>query len=175
METETLFWGASKITADGDCSHKIKRHLFLRRKAMTNLDRILKSRDVISSTKVCLVKAMVFPVVLYGSESSIIEDWALKDWCFWTVVLEKTLKSLLDCKEIQPVHPKRNQSWIFIGRTDAERTPILWPPDVKNWFIGKDLDAWRDWRQEERGRQRMRCWMASPTLWTRVWVSSRNW
>ena len=80
------------------------------------------------------------------------ESWALKNWCFWTVVLEKTLESSLDCKEIQPVSPKGNQSWIFIGRTDAEaETPILWPPDVKNWLIGKDPDAGKDWRREEKG------------------------
>ena len=80
------------------------------------------------------------------------EGWAPKNWCFWTVVLEKTLESPLDCKEIQPVHPKGNQSWIFIGRTDAEaETPILWPPDAKKWLIGKDLDAGKDWRQEEKG------------------------
>ena len=85
------------------------------------------------------------------------ESWAPKNWCFWSVVLEKTLESHLDCKEIQSVHPKGNQSWIFIGRTDAEaETPILWPPDVKNWLIGKDADAGKDWRQRRRGRQRMR-------------------
>ena len=80
------------------------------------------------------------------------ESWALKNWCFWTVVLEKTLEGLLDSKEIQPVHPKRNQSWIFIGRADAEaETPILWPPNAKNWLIGKDPAAGKDWRQEEKG------------------------
>ena len=80
------------------------------------------------------------------------ESWVLKNWCFWTVVLEKTLESPLDCKEIQPVHPKGNQSWIFIGRTDAKaETPILWPPDVKNWLVWRDPDAGRDWRQEEKG------------------------
>ena len=80
------------------------------------------------------------------------ESWVPKNWCFWTVVLEKTLESPLSCKEIQPVHPKGNQSWIFIGRTDAEaETPILWPPDVKDWLIWKDPDAGKDWRQEEKG------------------------
>ena len=80
------------------------------------------------------------------------ESWALKNWCSWTVVLEKTLESPLDCKEIQPVHPRGDQSWIFIGRTDAEtETPILWPPDAKNWLVGKDPDAGKDWRQEEKG------------------------
>ena len=85
------------------------------------------------------------------------ESWALKNWCFWTVVLEKTLESPLECKEIQPVHPKGDQSWIFIVRTDAEaETPILWPPDVKSWLIGKDLDAGKDWRWEEKGTKRMK-------------------
>ena len=80
------------------------------------------------------------------------ESWAPKNWCFWPVVLEKTLESPLDCKEIQPVHPKRDQSWVFIGRTDAKaETPILWPPDVKSWLIGKDPDAGKDWGQEEKG------------------------
>ena len=85
------------------------------------------------------------------------ESWVLKNWCFWTVLLEKTLESPLDCKEIQPVHPKGNQSWMFIGRTDIEvETPILWPPDAKSWLIGKDPDAGKDWRQEEKGWQRTR-------------------
>ena len=143
----------SKITADGDCSHEIKRRLLLGRKVMINLDSILKSRDITLSTKVHLVKTLVFPVVMYGCESWTIkkaEHW--RNWCFWTVVLEKTLESPLDCKEIQPVHPKGNQSWIFIGRTDAEaETPILWPPDLKSWLIWKDPDAGKDWGQEEKG------------------------
>ena len=85
------------------------------------------------------------------------ESWVLKNWCFWTVVLEKTLESPLDCKDILPVHPKGDKSWVFIGRTDAEaETPILWPPHAKRWLIGKDPDGGRDWGQEERGRQRMR-------------------
>ena len=85
------------------------------------------------------------------------QRWAPKNWCFWTVVLEKTLESSLDFKEIQPVHPKGNQSWIFIGRTYAEAdTPVLWPLDAKNWLIGKDPDAAKDWRQKRRGQQRMR-------------------
>ena len=85
------------------------------------------------------------------------ESWTQKNWCFWTVVLEKTLESPLDCKEIKPVNPKGNQSWIFIGRTDAEaEAPILCPPDVKNWLLGKDSDAGEDWRQEEKGMMRMR-------------------
>ena len=119
---------------------------------MTNLDSILKSRDITLPTKVHLVKAMVFPVVMYGCESwTIKKSWAPKNWCFWTVVFEKTLESPLDCKEIQPVHPKGDQSWVFIGRTDAEaETAILWPPDAKSWLIGKDPDAGKDWWGQQR-------------------------
>ena len=147
-----IFLG-SKITVDGDCSHEIKRCLLLGRKAMTNLDSILKSRDIYFANKGPSNQS-------YGFSSSHIwmweldykESWALKNWCFWTVVLEKTLESLLDCKEIQPVHPKGNQSWIFIGRTEAEaETLILWPPNAKNWLIWKDPDAGKYWRWEEKG------------------------
>ena len=104
------------------------------------------------------------------------ESWVPKNGCFWTVVLEKTLETHLDCKEIKSVNPKGNQSWIFIRRTNAEaETPILWSPDVKKWLIGKDPDAGKDWRLEEKGWQSMRCWMSSPTQWTWVWVNSRSW
>ena len=103
------------------------------------------------------------------------ESWVPKNWCFWTVVLEKTLESPLDCQEIQPVHRKGNPSWIFIGKTDAEaETPILRPPDAKNWFIWKDPDAGKDWRWEGDNRG-WDGWMASPTWWTWVWVSSGSW
>ena len=141
-----------KITVDGDCSHEIKRCLFLGRKIMTNLDSLLKSRDITLSTKVRLVKAMVFPLVMYDCES-----WAVKKterrridafelWCW------RRLLSPLDCKEIQPVHPKGDQFWVFIGRTDVEaEAPILWPPDAKSWVIWKDPDAGKDWGQEEKG------------------------
>ena len=119
---------------------------------MTNLDSILKSREITLPTKVHLVKAMVFPVVKYGCELDYKESSAPKNWCFRTVVLEKTLESPLDCKEIQPVHPKENWSWILIGRTDVEaETPILWPPDAKSWLIWKDPDAEKDWRRGEKG------------------------
>ena len=157
--------GSSKITADGGCSHEIKRCLLLERKVMTNLDSLLKSRDITLLTKVHLVKAMVFPVVVYGWmwELDYKESWALKNWCFWTVVLKKMLASPLDCTEIQPVHPKGNQSWIFIGKTDVEaETPILWAPDVRNWLIWKDPDAGKDWMQNRRGQQRMR-WLEGIT------------
>ena len=115
---------------------------------------ILKeSRDITLSTKVRLVKAMVFPVVMYGCEKLDCEEsWEPKNWCFWTVVLEKTLESPLDCKEIQPVHPKGDQPWVFFERNDAKaETLVLWPPHVKSWLIGKDSDAGRDWGQEEKG------------------------
>ena len=154
METVTdfIFLGP-KITADSARSHEIKRHLLLERKAMTNLDGILKSRDITLPTKVHLVNYMVVPVVMYWMwELEYKESWVPKNWCFWTVMLEKTVESPLDCKEIQPVHPKGDQSWVFIGRTDAKtETPILWPPDAKSWLIGKDPDAGKDWRREEKG------------------------
>ena len=152
MKTVTDFiLGGSKITADGDCSHEIKRCLLLGQKAMTNLDSILKSRDITLPTKVHLVKAMVFLAVVWMWELDYKESWALKNWCFWTVMLGKTLESSLDCKEIQLVHPKGDQSWVFIGRTDEAETPILWTPDVKNCLIWKDPDAGKDGRQEEKG------------------------
>ena len=121
------------------------------RKVMTNLDSILKSRDFANKD---------LSSQGYGFSSSHLwmwelvykESWALKNWCFWTEVLDKTLESPLDCKEFQPVHPKGDQSWIFVGRTDAEaQTPILWSPGAKNCLIGKDPDAGKDWRQEEKG------------------------
>jgi len=139
-----LYFLGSKITAGGNCSHEIKRHLLIGRKAMTNLDSILKSRGII-----CYLS-----IQSYGFPSSHVwkweldhkESWALKKWCFWSVVLEKTFESPLDCKEMKPVHPKENQSWIFIGRTDTEaEAPILWPPDAKNRLIGKDTDPGQDW------------------------------
>ena len=147
--TNFIFGGDSKITADGDYSHEIKRHLLLGRKVMTKLDSILKSRNITLSTKVCLSNQG------YGFSGSHVwmweldykESWGPKNWCFWTVVLEKTLESPLDCKEIQPVHPKGDQSWVFIERTDIEAET---PPDVKNWLIWKDPDAGKDWGQEEK-------------------------
>ena len=145
-----IFLG-SKITADGDCSHEIKRHLLLGRKAMTNLDSILKCRDITLPTKVCLVKAMVFlsSSHVWIWELDYKESWASKNWWFRTVVLEKTLNSPFGCSEIKTVNPKENQPWILIGRTEAE-VLILWPPDVKSQLIGKDHDAGKDWKQKEK-------------------------
>ena len=151
METVADFiLGGSKITADGDCSHEIKRLSLLGRKAMTNLGSILKSRGISLSTKVHLVKAMVFPVACMDVRIGLWRKLP-KNWCFWTVVLEKTLESPLDCKEIQPVHSKGDHCWVFI-RTDVEaETLILWPADEKSWLIWKDPDAGKDWGQEEKG------------------------
>ena len=120
---------------------------------MINLDSIWKIRDITLSKKVRVVKAMVFPVVMYGCESwtrKKAEHWGVDAFVLW--LLEKTLESPLDCKDIQLASPKGNQFWIVIGRTDAEaETPILWPPDSKSWLIWKDPDAWKDWGQEEKG------------------------
>ena len=149
VETVTIFL-ASKISAICDCSHRIKRCLFLERKAMTKVDSILKSRDIILLTKVHIVKAMFFSsshVLMWESDHK--EGWALKNQCFQTAVLEKTLEGPLDSKGIKPVNPKGNPSWIFIEMTDAE-TPIFWPPDVKSWLIGKVPEAWKVWGQEEK-------------------------
>ena len=137
--------GDSKITADGDCSHEIKRRLLPGRKVMTNLDSILKSRDITLPTKVRLVKTGFSSSHVWIWELDLKESWAPKKWCFWTVVLKKTLESPLDSKEIQPVHPKGDQCWVFIGRTDFEaEATMLWPRDAKNWLIWKDPDAGKD-------------------------------
>ena len=125
--------GGSKITADGDCSHEIKRRLLLGRKVMSNLDSIFKSRDITLPTKVRLVKAMVFPVVMYGCESWTVKKAEHRRIDAFELVLEKTLESPLDCKEIQPVHSEGDQPWDFFGRNDAEaETPVLWPPHEKS-------------------------------------------
>ena len=152
--TDFTFLG-SRIIADCDCSNRIKRCLLLGRKALTNLDSILKNRDITLPTTICLVKTMVFPVVMYECESCTIkkaEHWrihAFELWC-WRRLLR------LDCK-IKPVNPKGNQSWIFIGRTDAEaEIPVLWPPDLKNLLIREYPDAKENWGQEERGQQKLR-------------------
>ena len=154
METVTdfIFLG-SKITADGDCRHEIKRHLLLGGKAMTNLDNILKSRDLALLTKVHLVKATVFPVVVYGCESWTMkkaEHWridAFELWC-WRRLLRVPWTARRSNQSIL----KENQSWIFIGRTDARaEAAILWPPDVKSWLIGKNPEAGKYWRREEKG------------------------
>ena len=147
----------SKITTDNDCSQEIKKYLLLGRKLMTNLDSLLKSRDIILLTEVLLIKAVFSSSHVLMWELDHKEGWVLKNWCFWSMVLEKTLESPLDSKEIKPVNPKGNKIWILIGRTDAEaKAPTLWPPDAKNQFIGKGPDAGKNWEQERREQQRMR-------------------
>ena len=151
--TDFIFLG-SKITSGDDCSHEIKRCLLLGRKAMTNLDSILKAE-----------------ISLYQLSSSHTQMWELdhkegcapKNWCFWILVLDKTLESPLDCKEIKSVNPKGNQPYILIGRTNAEaEDPIFWPLDVKSWLTGKYPDTGKDWRPKEMGQERMR-WLDSIT------------
>ena len=142
----------SKITADGDCSHEIKRRLLLGMKVMTNLDSILKSRHYFANKGPSSQGYGFSSGHVWVWELDCEESWAPKNWCFWTVVLEKTLESPLDCKEIQLVHPKGDQSWVFTGRTDAKaEAPVLWPSHSKCWLIGKDPDAGRGWGQEEKG------------------------
>ena len=189
---QTFIFLSSKIVADGDCSHEIKRFLVLGRKAMANLDSMFKSRDITLPTKVCIVKAMLFPVVMYRLESWTVkkaECWRID--AFWSVVLEKTPECPLDCKGIKAVNPKGNQPWTFTGRTDAEAdASILWPPDAKSWLIGNVPDAGKDWRQEEKGmtedevagchhclngREFEQAPMSSLSQWTWVWASSKRW
>ena len=172
---QTIFLG-SKITTDGDCSHEIKRCLLLGRKVMTNLDSIFKSRDITLPTKVRLVKAMVFPVVMCGCESWTVKKAecrridAFELWC-WRRLLRVPWTARSSNQSILKV------SWLLFGRTDAEAaTPILWPPHVKSWLIGKDPDAGRDLGAgEERDYRGWDGWMASLTWWTWVWVNSGSW
>ena len=147
------FLGVSKIIADGGCSHEIKRRLRFGRKVMTNLDSLLKRKRHYFANKGPSSQSYGFSSShTWMRELDYKESWTPKNWCFWTVVLEKTLESPLDSKEIKPVHLKGNQSWIFIRRIDAEaETPILWPLNMKNWLIGKDPDVGKDWGQEGKG------------------------
>ena len=138
-----IFLG-SKITADGDCSHEIKSYDQPR-------EHIKKQRQYFANKGLSSQSYSFSSGHVWMWELGYKENWVLNNWCFWTVVLDNTLESPVECKEIQPVLPKGNQSWILIGRTDVEAaTPILWPPDAKNCLIGKDPDAGKDWRQEEK-------------------------
>ena len=162
-----IFLG-SKVTVYSDCRHYSR--LLLGRKPMTNLDNVLRSRDIALLTKVHIVKATVFPVVTYNVRVGPQRRLSTEDWGFWTVVLEKTLESPLDCKEIKPVNPKGNQPWIVFGRADAEAV-IFWPPDAKSQLLGEDCDAGKDWRQEETGTtedEMVGCyhWHSGPSLVT---------
>ena len=150
--SDFVFLG-SKITADGDCSHEVKRLLAPWNKNYDQPRQHIKKQRHYFINKGSSSQGYGFcSCHVWMWELDYKESWVQKNWCFWTVVLGKTLESPLDCKEIQPVHPKGDQPWIFIGRTDADAdTPILWPPDVKNWLIGKDPDAGKNWRQEQKG------------------------
>ena len=171
---EALFWGAPKSLQMVAEAMKLK-DLLLGKKLLTYLDSILKSRDITLLTKVHQSSGFSSSHV-WMWELNYKESWVPKNWCFWTGALEKTPESPLDCKEIQPVHPKGNQSWIFIGRTDAEaEAPILWPPNAKSWLIGKDPDAEKDWRQEEKGMAEDEMIGWHHWLWTGVWASSGSW
>ena len=179
METVTNFiFLGSKITEDSDCSHEIQRCLLLGRSYDKPRQHIKRKRHHFANKGPYSQG--------YGFSSSHVwmweldhkEGWALKNWCLPTVVLEKTLKSPLNYKEIQPVYPKGNQPWIFIWRTDAKaEAPILWPPDAKNLFIGKDPDAGKDLKAGgEGGNRGWDGWMASSTQWTWVWANfGRQW
>ena len=154
--SDRLVFLGTKITTDGDCSHEIKRCLLLGREAMTNLDNILKSRHHFADKGLYSQSCGGFSSChVWTWKLDHKEGWALKNWCFWIVVLKKTLESPLGCKEIQPVNPKENEPWAFTGRTDAEaEDAILWPSTVKSWLIRKDCDAGKDWEQEEKGVMR---------------------
>ena len=169
----TLFWGAPKSLQMVIAARKLKDAYFLEGKLWPTMIAYIKSRDITLSTKVHLVKAMVFPMVMCGCESWTVKKAecrridAFELWCW------RRLLSPLNCKEIQPVHPKGDQSWVFIGRTDVEaETPILWSPHSKSWLIGKDPDSGRDWGQEEKGtmEDEMVGWQ-----WIWVWVDSGSW
>ena len=178
MGTVTAFiLGGSKITADGDCSHEIKTLAPWKKSYDQPRQHIKKQRHYSVNKGPSNQSYGFFSSHVWMWELDYRDSWALKNWCFWTVVLDKTFESLLDCKEIQPVHPKGNQSCIFIGRIDAEaEIPILWPPDAKNRLIGEDPDwCWERLKVGEEGNRRWDGWMASPTQWTWVWVNSGSW
>ena len=156
---DRLYFLVSEVTADGDSSHEIKRCLLLGRKVMTNLDSVLKSGDIALPTKVWMDSQNhgFFSSHVWMWELDHEEGWAPKKWCFCTVVLEKTIESHLDSKEVKPGSPQGIQSWIFFGRTDARAEALIfWPPDVKSRLFVKEPDVGKDWGQEEKGWQRMR-------------------
>ena len=174
-KTDFIFFG-SIINADGDCGHEIRRCLLLRKKAMTNLDHVFKKQRCHFAHKDPHSRSYGFSSShLWMWELDHKEGWTLKNWCFWIVVLDKTLESPLDCKEIKPVKPKGNQSLILIGKTNA-KAPILWQPNAKNWLIGRDPDAGKDWRQMEKSvTADWGDWMASLNQWTWIRANSRRW
>ena len=167
--TDFLFLG-SKIIADSDCSHEIRRWLFLGGKAMTNIDSMLKSKDITLPVKVHIVKAMVFPVVIQMWQLDYKRWQSAEEMIFWIVVLEKTPESPLNIEEIKPVNPKGNQPWIFMGRTDTDaEVPILWPPDAKNQLVKRHSGDGKDWRQKDKRATEDDI---SPIQWTWIWANS---
>ena len=174
-EVTDFFFLGSKITVDSDCSHEI-RWLLLGRKAMTNLDSVLKSRDFTQLTKVCIVKVKVFPVVMYGCESWTIKKAEGQNWCLETVVLEKTPETPLDSKDIQPINLKEDEPWIFTRRTDTEAEALVfWSSDVNRQLIGKSLMLGKIRAEGEEGMRGWDGWMASPMQWTWTWANRRWW
>ena len=176
---DRLYFLGSKIYADGDCSQQNKR-CFAPWKKIYDQPRqhIIKQRHYFANKGLSSQGYGVSSSHVWMWELDCEESWAPKNWCFWTVVLEKTLESPLDCKEIQPVHPKGDQSWVFIGRIDVEaETPILWSPDAKNWLIIKDPDAGKDWRWKEKGTTEDEVGGITNSMdmnsW--VWVNSGSW
>ena len=149
---QTLFWGTPKSLQMVTAAMKLKHTCSLKKSYDQPRQHVIKQRHYFANKVPSSQSYGVSNSHVWMWELDCKESWALKNWCFWILLLEKTLESPLDCKEIQPVNPTGNQSWIFIGRTDAEaETPILWPPDMKNWLTGKDPDAGKDWRREEKG------------------------
>ena len=178
--SDKLIFGGSKITTSGDCCHEIKSCLLLGRKVVTNLDSILKSRDITLLRNVCLVKAMVFPVVMYRCESwtikkaehQRIDDFEL--WC-WRRLLRVPWTARRSNQSILKEMNIYWKSWVFIGKTNAEaEAPMLWPPDVKSWLTAKDPDAGKDWGRRRGGDRGWDGWMASPTQRTWVWANARR-
>ena len=161
-----------RITVDGDFCHEIRRHLLLGSKAMTSLDRILKIRDITLPTKVCLVKSMVFSVVMYGCECWTIKRLSAEELILLNCGVGEDSWESLDCKEINPINSKGNESWIHIGRTDAKaEAPILWPLDAKSWLLGKKPWCWEGLKAGGEGDDRgWGGWKGSLTQWTRVWA-----
>ena len=169
---QTLFSWAPTSLQTMTAAMKL-RCLLLGRKAMTNLNSILKSRDITLPAKVCIVKGLFSPVVMYGWELDHKESGTLKNRCFWDMVLEKTLESLMDSKEIKPINSKWNQPWLFTRRTDVNgEAPILWPPDVKSHSLEKTLILGKIEGKRRKGLRGWDGWMASSTQWIWVWANS---
>ena len=175
-QRDFIFLG-SKITSDGDCSHEIKRRLLFGKKSYDKpKQRVKKQRHYFAEKGPHNQSYGFSNSHVWMWELDCKESWTLKNWCFWSEVLEKTLESPLDSKEIKPVHSKGNKSWILTGRTDGEtETLILWLPNAKKWLIWKDPDAGKYWRREEKGTTGWDGWVASLTRWTWVWAGSRSW